>query len=672
MKFYIALYFFCFLSVFGQKKNPDIIELDLLTIYGTPPDRKNPNATTTFDEESFENIYAGQEMPSVVSRSPSFSWYSDNGFSSGYSYVRIRGIDQTRIHFSLDGIPLNDPEDHVLYLSNFPDLINSVRSIQLQRGVNINAWGGGGLAGSINFETRSLRQDSYVDLSATYGSYDTYRFSPEFSAGVIHQNWSFYGRYSYAGSDGFRDHSGTKGQSFFFNSAYLGDDDTVKFTALIGQSRIQLSYLALPAAELDLNDKSNPLSEEERDQFFQSILMLQHEKRWNDRLTFNSSIYHIGANGSYNALFSPDLYQFSLESHSYGGIFNLRWKPAASQVIFGLHANRYLRYHRSALQPFTSNLLYENTGHKNEISAFTKVSHRIGDVELLVDLQYRRPSFSYTQDKSTNFDIRPIHWNFFNSKLGLSYLGFKNNLIYTSVGRMNREPARNDLFAGFDNIDADNVDQIGDFGKVKPERVIDIELGNKYSTDRFYVDVNLYDMEFRDEIAPIGELSYIGLPLRKNVGRSYRRGIEVSANATSIDKLSITTTANLSKNKIKEYTTDFDTMTYRNVSPLLTPWIQATQAVDYTWKPWLRTGFEVIYTGKSYLDNTQNENFTVDASVQLNGSARTKLWEKAELSLLVNNILNSKYYTAGYVQSNTTHFYPMAGRNFLATFQQRF
>ncbi len=635
-------------------------------------DKNGPTTETTLDINDIEKNYVGQEMPSVISKTPSMTWYSDNGAYNGYSYFRLRGIDQTRINFTLNGVPLNDSEDQVLYLSNFPDFLNSVQSIQIQRGVGTSTHGVAAFGGSVNMDSPSLQEPSYVDLSATYGSYQTYRGSSEFNTGLIKDKWSFYGRYSTTGSNGFRDHAGSQGDSVFFSGGYFSEKGILKLTAFTGHSKIHLSYLAAPESTLKTNYQFNPLTEDEKDDFQQTVTMLQYTLPINNSTFLTSTAYYTYAEGGYNVLFAPDLYNFQLQSHFYGGILNAQHEYNGFKLNAGVHANNYVRHHRSFIQPFEASELYDNAGHKREFSTFLKISQQIGNVGIFGDLQYRMARFSYEQDESTNLEFKAIDWHFINPKGGLTYSPTPQNIIYASVGKTSREPTRNDMFAGFDNIDSSNYAQIGDFTKVKPESVVDYELGTKFMYEKYKVELNLYDMEFTNEIAAIGQLSYIGLPLRKNVDSSYRRGIELFADLNPFHKMRLTTQANISRNRIKKYTTDFDSQTYTNVQPLLTPTIQVTQSIEYAFTKWFKAYVDGTYIGESFLDNTNNENFTVPSSLIFNGSLNFQFSQGTRINLIVNNIGNTKYYTSGYVQANDSYYFPMATRNYFVSVGQKF
>lgn len=256
------------------------LQLEEVSINAVRSDKKLPVTETTISKANIDQNYTGQEMPVILAKTPSITWYSDGGNYTGYSYLRLRGLDQTRVNFTLNGVPLNEPEDQGAYFSNYPDFLNSIGSIQIQRGVGISTNGSASFAGSVNMESPSLNDSAYTEINTSYGSYHTYRLSPEFNTGLLKNNWSFYGRYSNVGSNGFREHSGTKGQSFFFSGGYIGKKGILKFTSFNGNSKNEMAYLAVVDTTLKNNYRANSLTQDEKDEFKQSLLCYTILLKW--------------------------------------------------------------------------------------------------------------------------------------------------------------------------------------------------------------------------------------------------------------------------------------------------------------------------------------------------------------------------------------------------------
>ncbi len=678
MKTYKLPLLFIFLSIntfFFTQEIEDTLKkqvLEEISIQSVRADRKVPISEVTLNQKQIEQGYFGQEMPVLLSKTPSVTWVSDGGHYTGYSYFRLRGIDQTRINFTLNGVPLNEPEDQGAYFSNYPDFLNSIRSIQVQRGVGVSTNGTSAFGGSVNMESPSLFDSSYVEINSSFGSYNTYRVSPEFNTGLLKNKFSFYGRFSASGSNGFRENSGTVGQSAFLSGGYKLKKSFLKFTGFSGESNNQMSYLAIADSVLKTNYKANFLTKDEKDKFKQTFGMLQYIFALNNKSQFTFSTYYTNLSGGYSILFPPDYFKFSVNSNLYGGIVNYQYSTKSLKVNAGINANNYVRYHFASLLNSQNDLIYKNAGHKNEVSAFTKISYQISKFNLYTDLQYRRSQFTYESDKLTPISIPSISWEFFNPKAGIIYSIGKNSSIYTSLGKTSREPTRNDMFAGYDNIDSLNYQEIGSLNRVKPETVIDLEIGFKLQSKKWKIDFNFYNMKFRNEIAAIGQLSYIGLPLRKNVSSSYRKGIELNLIVEPIKNLFISTQLNLSDNKIAHYTTDYDSVEHIDIKPLLTPQIILNQSVEYQISKRISTEVTGRYVGESFLENGNNQNLILPSSFILNGGFSIKFYKNHSIQFLANNILNQKYYSSGYVQGNQPYYFAMATRNYYVSLKLKF
>lgn len=251
----------------------------------------------------------------------------------------------------------------------------------------------------------------------------------------------------------------------------------------------------------------------------------------------------------------------------------------------GAHANTYHRHHSLAIRPDLGALVYHNTGRKREQSAFAKAAMSLGKVTLYGDLQLRRPEFEYLPDAEAGVGRAGIAWTFVNPKVGITWEAARHATLYASYGSNGREPTRNDMFAGFDNVDTTNADFVGPLSRVRPERVHDGEAGVRWRATSLSANVNLFAMRFRNEITPVGELSYIGLPLRKNVRASYRRGLEADVTWQPVSAITASANATLSRNRIADYTDDATGATYHDIDPLLTPTVLLNHAVDWRMAP---------------------------------------------------------------------------------------
>ena len=646
--------------------------LEAATITAVRGDATAPVSRAALDEAELERRYFGQELPLLLTTTPSVTAYSDAGSFSGYSYMRLRGIDQTRINITLDGIPLNDPEDHTLYFSNFPDLTNSLRSVELQRGVGTSSNGVASYAGALTLESVSLAGAQRAgELQLERGSFDSGRASVEYATGLLPSRWSFYGRASGQTSDGFRRHSSNRSESFFASTGYYGDRDVLKVVAFGGRARNGLAYLASSAEELASDPRANPLTDAERDDFYQNFASVQYTRLLGMDADVGLTTYGVWSGGDYDVRVDPDLWNFGLNAGAGGAIATARVRVGALRLQGGAHASGYNRSHFAAVRPDIDARLYDNTGVKTEASGFVKATYDIGGVSLLGDLQIRSAAFRYEPDANAGVDGQRIDWSFVNPKVGVTWQASRATRLYASYGRNGREPTRNDMFAGFDNLDTTNAEFIGSFDRVRPESVHDLEAGVVARTARAAVQANVYAMEFRNEIAPIGPLSYLGLPLRKNVGRSSRRGIEVDAAVQATASLTARVNATVSRNQIDEYTDDATGTTYRDVEPLLTPRVMANASLGYALGRYLNASLEGRFVDRSYLSNTSDGRFTTPGRAWLDGTLAAS-FDRYSLGVRANNLTNTTFYTAGYTDGTSSYYYVLPSRNWFVTLRARF
>jgi iron complex outermembrane receptor protein len=647
---------------------PSIRALEGVTVTalrGYGAGRDAPITDREITKAEIERSYSGQEMPILLSALPSMTAYADNGAYSNYTYFRLRGIDQTRINITLDGVPMNDMEDQGVFFSNFPDFGNSIQSVQVQRGVGTSSQGTAPYAGSINFESISLANAPRGgELQVGGGSYGTYRGSAEWQSGMLGNRYAVYGRVSSQQTDGYRDHSGNRSAGGFVSAGYFGARDLAKLTAFTGVSRNELSYVAASEAEVRGDPRINPLGESDR--FRSSLVSLAYTRAIGESGALSATAYTFDAGGDYDVRIEDALWNFNLESRVSGGFVNWNAQLGAITLALGAHASTYYRDHWLYIPPDLGTPAYVNTGHKDDASAFAKMSYDAGAFTIFGDVQARRVWYRYVPDENAGIGERAIRWDFVNPKLGVSYRPAARWTVYASVGRNGREPTRNDMFAGFDNLDTTNADFVGPFERVRPERVLDTELGAAYRSSALTADANLYAMEFRNEITPIGALSYIGLPLRKNVRRSYRRGVEGEVVYRGLPRWTLGANAALSWNRIAEYTDDASQATFHDVEPLLTPRVVTNQRVEFRPLAWLSVLADGRYVSRSFLANTGDARFTTPGYYVLDGGVRWSIGTSAVL-FQVRNLTDVLAFTSGYTDGTTSYVYPLAGRNVSAT-----
>jgi iron complex outermembrane receptor protein len=613
--------------------------------------------------------YFGQDVPLLLQgAAPSLTSYAETANYWGYSYIRLRGIDQSRINLTLDGIPLNDPEDQVLYFADFPDLANSLRSVQVQRGVGTSSNGTAAYAGSINMETIPLAsspREAEVQLEG--GSFGSKRISAQYQSGLLPSRFAMYGRVSALRTEGYRYHSGVDGRSAFFSAGYFGDRDILKATVTTGTMRDTMAYLAVAASDLDTNRRINPLTPRERDGFSERLAALAYTRLLSTSSSLSTTVYRLSTSGDYDVLIDS-LDNFNLKYAWWGVTSDWAYRREPWQLDVGVNGSTYARDHSAYQRPNLTDPLYFNTGHKQDASVFAKLAYTAGAATLFGDVQARHASFRYTPDAHAAIGEQSIDWSFVNPKAGVTYVVSRPLSLYASYGQNTREPARSDMFAGFDNLDTSNVAFVGSLARVRPERVHDFEGGVTYRGGSFDAQANVYSMDFRNEIAPIGALSYLGNPLRKNVGASYRRGVEADVGYRGIPRLLLNANVAASTNRIREYTdsTGDVPVTYHNVEPLLTPRLVTFERAQFDAARDLSVALETRYQSRAFLQNTGDSRFVLPAAFNLDGSVSLHL-RQYEILLRGNNLTNSKKYGSGYASGGVSYYYVVPPRNLFVT-----
>jgi iron complex outermembrane recepter protein len=632
-----------------------------------------PITQKTLTQAEIAPRYFGQDVPLVLQgAAPSLTAYAETGNYWGYSYIRLRGIDQSRINFTIDGIPLNDPEDQVLYFADFPDLANSLRSVQVQRGVGTSSNGTAAYAGSINMETVPLAASPRGGtVQIEEGSFHSRRGSAEYTTGLLSNRFAAYARVSGLRTDGYRDHSGVEGRSLFAGAGYFGDRDIVKLTMTTGTMRDTMAYLAVPESALAANRRINPLTPRERDGFGERLVALSYTRLFSTS-SLTTTAYRTSASGDYDVLIDS-LDNFNLKFVWYGATADWSYRRDALQLDVGANVNTYARDHAEYQRPDLTTPLYFNTGHKQDASGFVKLGFSVGRAMLFGDVQARHAEFSYTPDRAAGIVGPSIDWSFLNPKVGATYAVSAPVSLYVSYGKNSREPARSDMFAGFDNLDTSNVAFVGPLSRVKPETVHDLEAGVTLRGHDVEAQANLYSMDFRNEIAPIGALSYIGTPLRTNVGASYRRGVEADVTYRPAPRLTLFANASASANRIREYvdSTGETPQVYRNVEPLLTPKFISFERAAFDATRALSFAIESRYTSRSFLQNNSDSRYVLPASLDVSASASIHVGAY-ELLIRGNNLGDSKKYGSGYASDGVSYYYVLPPRNVFVSLKAAF
>lgn len=646
--------------------------LERVVIRATRAGPATPTSQTVLTRETIERTYVGQDAPLALLGVTGITAASDAGAFSGYSSIRLRGIDQKRLAISVDGVPLNDPEDQVLYFSNVPDFMNSMQSVQVQRGVGSSAFGTAAFAGSLNFESIPIAatpRGSEVQL--TGGSWGTRRASVEHATGLTN-GFAAYGRVSAQTTDGYRRHSGNDAESGFLSAGWFGARDAVKFTGFAGRSRMQLAYYAASEAEIRVDPRTNPMSPDERDDFRQEMASLQYTRVLAPGATLTATAYRNSAGGWFDVdVGSDSLWRFTLDHVWYGALSTLAWERGDVALAAGAHVSTYHRDHALAIRPDIDAPLYDNRGHKQEQSAFAKATWTRGAFDWHGDVQVRRAAFRYRPTAGSTFGTPEVDWVFMNPKVGVTWRARPALSFHASVGQSGREPTRGDMFAGADDLDDAAAAELLPLDQVRPERLTDVEAGVRLARGPLTLGLNAFAMHFTNEIAPVGALSITGSQLRRNVDRSTRRGVELEAAWQARANLALSANAMWLRARIAEYTDEAAGVTYRDVPPLLTPAVIAN--AQAAWRPGTRTELTVTarHVGRSHLANDGNAALTTPAFTIADAGAAVTLGRHA-LRLQVQNLFSAEGFASGYTDGTERYFFPVAPRTLMATVAVRF
>ncbi len=631
------------------------VSLEQIIIKVVRADEAEPIAKSTIQRAKLEEVYRGEHPVFFLEElTPSIFSFSESGTKlANYGSMRLRGIGQERINFTLNGIPLNDMIDHGVFFSNFSDIGNSFESVQVQRGVGTSSNGAASYAGSINFESVNLekrKQGGEIGLSA--GSFHTYRLNANLSTGMIDNKWSFFGNYSKIYSDGYRYNTSTNAHSFFFSGGYFGEKDLIKLNVFDARSKNGLGYSAVAKSDLDTDPRTNYLNENDKDDFGQRLVQLQHTRRFDENQSLTTSAYYGGASGDFLFTYADSdttfaQINFPLRNDHYGLITTYFYEAEDWNASIGAHAYIFDRTNEESNTPNFANPYYLETSSKKELSWFAKTEYSFDKLTVFSEAQVRIAALSIQPDYgfigiAPEGDIEK-NWTFINPKIGVNYKFDNQWSGYASIGRTGREPTKIDIFGGF-NLGAANYAQAR-ANTFDPEYVNDYEAGLNYQSQKATIGVNLFYMDFQDEIAPIGEVLDFGVQKRDNISDSYRAGIELDWNTLPTNKLAYQGTLTYMKSEINSFT-DADGNTFQNKTPILSPqWI-----INNTVKvfPTDELTFSVSgnYVSESFLELSNDPSlvlpsyFVMDAAVNYE-TARFRF------RLELNNIVDNTYYSSG-------------------------
>lgn len=700
-----------------------------VTIKATRADKNVPTTHTEVGGDELQKTNLAQDMPILLDQTPSVVTTSDAGMGVGYTGMRIRGSDQSRINVTLNGIPYNDPESQGVFWVDIPDIASSVDNIQIQRGVGTSTNGAGAFGGTVNVQTSRIEAKPYGIISGSYGSFNTWKTMGGFGTGLINDKFGFEGRISKVHSDGYVDRAKSDLFSYFLTGGFFGKKDVVRINVFSGNEHTYQSWYGVDAVTLDTNrtynfagtDKPGSPYSNQTDNYRQDHYQLLYTHQFNHLFTGNVALHYTRGYGYYeeykaaqsfadygldNVVLGGDtvtttdlIRQLWLNNHFYGTVFSFAYDNSNNlNITLGGGWNQFINdsYGEIIWAQYASNSqypqrYYDGGSHKNDFNIYAKASYRpIKKLNIFLDMQYRNVNQVIG---GIDGNLLPLsvaeNLNFFNPKAGLSYDLNAKNSLYASFAIGNREPTRSD----FTDAKPGYVP--------KAENLKNLEVGYHFSTEKYALSANYYLMYYKDQLVLTGELNDVGASIRTNVPKSYRTGIELQAQLKPVKQLVIDLNATWSHNKIKDfgevlyvYDADYnylDTQVnhYKNTDISFSPaWIVGGTITVLPVKG-LEMALVTKYVGKQYLDNTGSEDRKLNGYIvnNLRLSYSLKKWFMKEINftVMVNNLFNVKYESNGYSYSELyddgtgqtsrgdyNYYYPQAGINVLGGITLKF
>ncbi|MBT8264454.1 MAG: TonB-dependent receptor [Muriicola sp.] len=654
------------------------IILDEVLVSAIRVTKESPVTFSNLTKAELNPRNLGQDIPILLNFLPSVVTTSDAGAGVGYTGIRVRGSDATRVNITINGIPYNDSESHGTFWVNLPDFASSTENLQLQRGVGTSTNGAGAFGASLNLLTDNVSTQAFGEVSSSFGSFNTFRNNVKFSTGVLNETIEISGRLSRIISDGYIDRASAALDSYFLQGAYRDKNTLVKGLLFGGHEITYQAYFGIDAATLASDRTFNPAGlytdengeiqfyENEVDNYKQDHAQLH----WNQRLNkeWNSSLaFHYTRGRGFFEQFKEDdsfaTYGYDpitvdgevitttdlirrrwLDNDFYGTVFSIDRTTEKYKFILGGGYNLYEGDHfgeviwaRYAPSSDIRDRYYDDDSRKTDFNIFSKVNYKFNSKwSLYGDLQYRSVAYKANGDET---GIVNDTFNFFNPKAGVTFDLNTNNNFYLSFAVANREPNRND----YEN------------GNPKPERLNDFELGWRYVSPDVQVNTNVFYMRYKDQLVLTGELNDVGAPLRANVGDSYRLGLEIDAKLQVSRKIHWQPNVSVSANKNVDFLFEQDGLLQNlgNTNIAYSPDLVIGNRVSYMPQKNLSFSLLTKFVGKQFMGNIDSEASVLEAysqtdlNIHYEISTKTFL-KRIVLSGLVNNVFDAKYVSNGY------------------------
>ncbi|MBB6110472.1 iron complex outermembrane receptor protein [Mucilaginibacter lappiensis] len=681
-----------------------------VTVSSTRAIKNSPTAYTNLSKKDLAKNNFGQDLPYMLNQTPSVVVTSDAGAGIGYTGIRIRGSDATRINVTINGIPYNDSESQGSYFVDLPDITSSIDNIQIQRGVGTSTNGAGAFGGSINVQTTTRRDTAYADINASVGSYGSIKTTASAGTGLLGGHFSLDGRVSRIHSDGYIDRASSNLKSFFVSGAWYGKNSTLRANVFSGYETTYQAWNGIADYvigdntrsdnrtynELGYIDATNSFYKNQVDHYTQNHYQLLYDKKISNKLSFSGALHYTKGKGYYeeyrnadslknygiapivvggNTISATDLVRrLWLNNDFYGVTYALKYQPQTNlNMTLGGAYNQYKGAHYGdVIDVFTpiglpSNYeYYRDNAKKNDFNIFARAEWHLDKVLLYADMQYRHIYYSfYGIDKNLNNAQQTAELNFFNPKAGITYQFNEHSNVYASFAVGNHEPNRDDY--------VDSPPQ----NRPKSENLKDFEAGYRISGPVFTGGINGFYMLYKNQLVLTGALNDVGSPVRTNVKDSYRAGLEFDGKVKIVNQLYWGLTATWSANKIKNYQQFFANEdggplvgeTLKTTDIAFSPSLTGSSVISYNPVKGGEIAFISKYVSRQYIDNTSNQNpqgYTITPEnagnpyaanrllnsyfvndVRIRYTFKVKGVKNIGLGLQVNNIFSEKYEANG-------------------------
>jgi iron complex outermembrane receptor protein len=678
----------------AKRDSLKVVNLQGVQVVSTRASDKTPVAFTNLSKKEIQTHNYGQDIPFLLQLTPSVVVSSDAGAGIGYTGIRVRGSDASRVNITANGVPINDAESNSVYWVNMPDFASSLGSIQIQRGIGTSTNGSGAFGGSINMQTENLSAKPFAEVDASAGSYGTHKETFKFGTGLLNKHWAFEGRLSNIGSDGYIRRAFSKLNSYFLQAGYLSDNTVIKFITFNGTEDTYHAWNYTTKEDMAkygrryntcgqyFNGTDTLYYNNQTDKYHQQHYQLLWNQTLSPSLNLNVALHYTHGFGYYeeykqkqslykynlvtDATKSDLIRQKKMDNDFYGTIFSLNYKKNHVDASLGGGWNKYDGDHYGNVtwvKSFAGSLLpnyeyYRNNGKKTEGNIYGKVNYELSKgLYAYVDLQYRHLNYKLN-GPSDKFDDNKkqiaFDWNnsfdFFNPKAGLYWNITPNHLVYSSYAIAHKEPNRNNY--------EDNLTIVP-----KAERMNDWELGYQYHSSVFSAGVNGYYMYYHNQLVMTGEISDTGRTITRNVGKSYREGIELSAAYTPCKYFRWDANATLSRNRAKDWTVkaedDGTPVNLGNTHLSYSPETIANNIFTFNYKNFTAALISQ-YVSKQYMTNTDDDNCVIDgfmvSNLNLGYSFKLPYTKQVNVGVTVYNLFNEKYESStGYAENAYNH-----------------